>query len=90
MKDSLNGIETIGKLKFMDIRNTNLKNINQLTQTKITRLMLTPKLLPKGWIDVIQAMPSLEYISTTTLEDLNQQTTTQFLKKLKNGLYDNK
>ena len=87
---SLNGIETIGKLKFMDIRNTNLKNINQLTQTKITRLMLTPKLLPKGWIDVIQAMPSLEYISTTTLEDLNQQTTTQFLKKLKNGLYDNK
>lgn len=87
---SLKGIDTIKGLDFLDLRNTKLKDISQLKKTRITRLMLTPKLMPKGWEEEIKAMPNLKFVSTTILEDLNQQITTQFFKKLNNGVYDNK
>jgi len=87
---SLEGIQTMKNLNFLDIRETNLIDIDQLQHTNITRLMLTPKKLPEGWEKVIKAMPKLQYISTTTLEDINQQTASQFWQKNENGFYNSK
>jgi serine/threonine-protein kinase len=84
---SLEGIQSMKNLDFLDMRDIKLKEIQQLKQSHISQLMFSPNQMPKGWEKIIQSMPELKYIATSDLEKSNQQTAEQFWKKYHANFY---